>query len=338
MNTIPVAEVTRGGIVESEHRGAVAVVTATGRLLAFAGDPHLVTFLRSSSKPLQAIPAIETGAADAAGLNPRHLALMCGSHGADPDHTAAVSEILAAAGRAERDLQCGTHPPLDPAVRERFAASHTAPTQLHHNCSGKHAGMLVLAQHLHAPRDLPYTDVTHPVQQRILAAVADMAGLPASEIVLGIDGCSVPNFAMPLNAAARAFARLLNPDGLAPDRAAAALRLADAMRAYPKMVSWESGFDTRLMQAVPGIVSKGGAEAYHAMALPAGMVRDEAIGIALKIADGASRARDAVALAVLAQLGLAIPSELADLVRPEVRNWRGMHVGEIRPVVRLQFA
>lgn len=346
MPYLPLVEYTRGGIVESLHTGAVAVADAQGRLVASYGDPGLVTFLRSSAKPFQALPLVESGAAEAFDLTPRELALCCASHTGTDAHVEVAQSIQAKIGASEADLLCGVHDPTDPATAQRLLAHGLAATPNRHNCSGKHSGMLALARHHDWPL-ADYVNPRHPTQQAILAAFAEMCGLAPAEVVVGTDGCSAPNFAVPLASAATAFARLANPAGL-PHRRANALRtLFYAMTAHPEMVRGLGGFDTELMRRRPGLlVSKAGAEAYQGLGLAAGALRpgSPALGIALKVADGTGRAAAPAALAVLQQLGLLDDRDLELLAahghapRQPLRNWRGLAVGEARAVLSLDFS
>lgn len=349
----PVVEVTRGGVVESVHHGAVAVADVVGRLVAWAGDPETVTFLRSSAKPFQALPLIEIGAADAFGITPRELAVICASHSGTDEHVRVVGGLQARIGITESDLLCGVHMPYDPETARRMRAEGLQATPNQHNCSGKHTGMLAQARHRGEPL-VAYTDANHPVQQRIAQAFAEMAGLEAGQVRLGVDGCSVPTFAVPLRAAAQAYARLADPATLAPARAQASRRVFVAMTSHPELVAGPGRFDTHLMQATGGrVLSKGGAEGYRGMAIPPGAIGSgsPALGIAIKVSDGdlgrptdsppGQRAGGRVALAVLRQLEALRPDELDDLAEfgtRSVANWRGLVVGEIRACVRLQRA
>lgn len=335
----PLFEITRGPIVESIHFGAFAVVDSHGNLLASAGDPRLVTFLRSSAKPFQALPFLEQGGAERFGLTPKEIALMCASHSGTDAHVAALREMQAKIGVQADDLQCGMHDPMHQPTRDAMLLRGEANTPLRHNCSGKHTGMLAHAR----LRGLPtatYLEFDHPVQQSILRAFAEMCNVPLEEVRLGIDGCSAPNFAIPLYNAAWGFARLCDPFDLSPQRAAACRTLTAAMTTHPEMVAGPDRFDTLLMQVASGrIVSKGGAEGYQALGiLPGALAPDSpGIGIAIKISDGdpSDRARSGVALALLQSLGALHQSELAALaafgpVRP-LYNYRKLRVGESRP-------
>jgi L-asparaginase II len=342
MSYEPALEVLRGGRVESIHYGAVAVADSKGQLIAWAGDPQVDPFTRSSAKPFQALPLIESGAADAFGLTDRQLAVICGSHTGTPEHLEVVESIQRAAGIAEAELQCGVHSPYDGAEARRLRAADETPRINHNNCSGKHSGMLALAVHLGGPRS-SYLERDHPVQRRILAAVSQMSGVPEDSIGLGVDGCSAPNFALPLQAAATAYARLADPAGLPAAAGGACRRVYQAMAANPRMVSGPGGFDTRLIELGGSRwIAKGGAEGYYAMALQAGALRpgSPALGVALKIAEGdaARRATTPVVLALLKELGWGgaqDPAFLLEFGPRRLQNWRGLDVGETRVVLNL---
>jgi L-asparaginase II len=340
----PMVEVTRGEIVESLHFGALAVVDVSGRLLASYGDPDTVTYLRSSAKPFQALPFLEMDGDRAFGLSSEEVALMCSSHAGTDEHVRVVQSMQAKTGVSESDLLCGTHPPYDEETAERLRRQGEQPTPNRHNCSGKHTGMLAHAR----LRGLPienYIDPSHPVQQMILQTFAEMCGLPAERVEIGVDGCSAPNFAVPLRAAAWAYARLCDPTGLAPKRADACRRITAAMTENPVMVSGAGRFDTRLMELTGGrLVSKGGAEGYQAIGVLPGATGpgSPALGIAFKIADGdgADRARHTAAVELLRQLGVLTDEQVGSLsdygTRP-VYNWRHLEVGEIRARFALEL-
>lgn len=346
MSYLPLVELTRGGIVESLHHGALAIADVQGRLVASYGEPGIVTFLRSSAKPFQALPLVESGAAQAFDLPARELALACASHRGMDMHAEAAASLQARIGATEADLLCGTHEVGHIPTAERLLLAGLEPTPNRHNCSGKHSGMLMLARHLGHSLD-DYVDPDHPIQRLILTTFAEMCDLAPGEVVVGIDGCSAPNFAVPLHSAATAFARLAGPGGL-PHRRANALRtIFYAMTAYPEMVCAPGTFDTELMRLRPGLlVSKGGAEGYHGLGLAPGALRPDspALGMALKVADGNSRAVPVAVLEVLRQLGLLDEADLETLdihgFRPRraLRNFRGLAVGEIRPAFHLDFS
>lgn len=329
-------EVTRGPLVESRHCGALAVVAADGTLRLALGDCARPVFPRSAVKAIQALPLVESRAADAFGFGPRHLALAIASHSGTPAHTALVADMLARAGATPADLECGAHAPFDEAARRELARGGEAPSALHNNCSGKHAGFIALARHLGVPV-AGYAAPDHAVQQAVAAALAALTGIALGPEIRGTDGCSIPAFAMPLAALARAFARLATGEGLPPARAAAAARLVGAAAAHPDLVAGEGRFDTAAMRLLgPRAFVKSGAEGVLCAAVP-----ERGLGIALKADDGASRAAEAAMAATLAamlELGEAEVDGLARLRAPPVRTRRGAAVGEVRPASALAEA
>ena len=351
-NAAPLFELTRGAIVESLHYGAVAVVNAQGRLLYSYGDPYSVCFLRSSAKPFQAVPFFEGGGPEALGLSLEEQALICASHEGSDAHVQVVTSIQAKAGVRESDLQCGVHMPGDSAAYKALIARNEAPTRNRNNCSGKHTAMLAQAKRRGLPLDT-YLEMSHPVQQDILAAFSEMSGVPRGKIEIGIDGCSAPNFAVPLYNGALAFARLTDPRGLPASRRAAAAAIVRAMTSHPEMISGRDEFDCRLMRAAGGkIVCKRGAEGYQAIGILPGVLQNESmgVGIAFKVSDGDllfrtidiephNRVRPAVALEILRQTGALSKEQLHGLSEfgPElpVHNHRGTQVGTSRPVLSL---
>jgi L-asparaginase II len=323
-------EVWRGGRVESEHRGAIAVVEPNGKLIAHAGDVGLVSYLRSSAKPFQLLPLAESGAADRFGFTDAELAVMAGSHSGEPRHVAAVQSILDKIGLSAEALQCGSHAPFNAEAAQALRAASREPSILHNNCSGKHAGMLAQA----LDRSLSthdYLDPQHPVQVAIRQRLAELGGITIDEIGVGVDGCSAPCFAMPLKAAALAFARLAEAGS--GTQAAGLARVARVMIAHPEMVAGEGRLDTDLMRAAPKrLVSKGGAEGYHGMGV---VVKDgPALGIAIKIGDGdGRRGGHPVVIETLRLLGVLDDAALAKLKNYHtwpITNHRGLEVGEVR--------
>ncbi len=342
----PVFEVTRGGIVESLHFGAAVVVDSNGRVLSWVGDPQIVTFMRSSTKPIQALPFIEAGGDQFFHLTSRELAIICGSHDGSDEHLSVIQGLQAKMGIREDDLLCGVHPPLDEITADQLKIRGENPTSNRHNCSGKHTAMLAYASML-GKSAADYVDFDHPVQQKILSAIAEMCDLPISSVVVGRDGCSVPAFAVPLYNAALSYARLSDPQNLSPERAAACRRITSAMLTNPVMVAGSKRFDTRLMQ-VGGkrMISKGGAEGFLAIGiLPDVLCVDSpGIGIAIKVSDGDSsnRVRPAMALEILRQTNILSEKELDALADygPMLitKNWRRIVVGENRPIFALHKA
>ncbi|MCD1257920.1 asparaginase [Paenibacillus athensensis] len=328
-----VVRVCRGPLTESVHRGHMAVIGADGRLVAEAGDARLVTFARSAAKPLQALPVIEAGAADAYGFTAAELALLSSSHSGEAEHVEAAAALLGKLGLSAAQLQCGVHEPFDAAAAHRLRELGELPTSLHNNCSGKHAGMLALALQLGAPT-AGYMDAAHPVQLLMRSAVAAMCGLSEAALHIGVDGCGVPVFGMALDRLAYAYARLGTPEDLPAERAAACARVVAALRTHPRLLAGSGRFDTRLIEATNGrLIGKMGAEGVFAVCMPG-----QGLGMALKIADGQQRALYPAVSEALRQLGWLQPGELlklAEFHEPVQRNWQGTKVGRILPEVRL---
>lgn len=329
----PLAALVRGDTVESVHAGHVAVVDAQGRVVFAAGNPAALVYTRSTLKPLQALPFVVGGGLARFGYTSAQTALLCASHSGEAHHVAAAASILAAAGCREDELLCGSHEPYF------YDATKTYPppppySSLAHNCSGKHAGMLACCA-LHGWTHAGYVETTHPLQQAIRAAVARTCSVAEATLVAGTDGCSAPNYAMPLAALAHAYARLATarPDDSDPECAALGT-LAAAMRAHPQMVSGTARSDLALAQAGGGDwLPKAGAEGVQALG-----VTSKGLGIAIKVADGQARALPTITVAILQQLGLidgAPAGTIARFTRPALRNLRGMVVGYMQSSVRL---
>jgi L-asparaginase II len=321
-------EVVRGPLVESCHRGAVAVCDAKGGVVAAWGDIGRPVYPRSAVKPLQALPLVESGAADRFSLSDQELALACASHAGDAVHVALVGAWLSRLGLSAEDLECGAHPPADAAAARALIAEGGTPSALHNNCSGKHTGMLTTARHLGEPTR-GYIAAEHPVQRRIARVLGEMADSPPERTPWAVDGCGIPTYGLPLSGIATAMARLARPDGLGPVRQQAATRLTAAMAAHPHLVAGSSRLCTEVMQAAPSVLIKGGAEGAYAAILP-----QQGLGVALKIADGAGRAAEVAVLAVLRRLGCFTPAEeeaLRSRIEPPVNNVVGKAVGVIRP-------
>ncbi|MCC0079154.1 MAG: asparaginase [Rhodobacter sp.] len=316
---VPLVDVWRGGRLESQHRGHAVICDASGVVEAW-GDPEAVIYPRSSCKMLQALPLLESGAG--AALDDRRLALACASHQGSAMHVAAVSAWLADMGLAEGDLRCGAHEPTDIAERNRLICTGDAFCQLHNNCSGKHAGFLMLNRHLGGGPD--YVEVDHPVQKAVRAAFEEVTGEESPGY--GIDGCSAPNFATSVSGLARAMARFATA-GENDARGRAMVRLRGAMAAHPEMVAGETRACTELMRAMDGVAIKTGAEAVFVAIVP-----QKRLGVALKVVDGGTRASEAAIVGLLARLGVLDPAHPAALKRlgaPQT-NWRGFAWGEIR--------
>jgi L-asparaginase II len=317
-------EITRGPLVESVHRGAIAVSDARGALKLAIGDVESPTFPRSALKPIQAVPLVESGAADRFGLSDAELALACASHSGEPPHTERVAAWQARIGCSVADLACGPQRPLHEPTATAMILKGERWTPLHNNCSGKHTGFMTLARGLGAPVS-GYQEVDHPVQRQVETTLKEMAGL-SGELPWGVDGCTVPNFALPLAALARAMAAIADSSGQPAARAQACARLLSAMTAHPELVAGTGRACTVLMRQAPGIAVKTGAEGVYIAILPA-----LGLGAALKIDDGAKRASETVLAALLIALG-AVKNEghARSLALAPVLNTRGVAIGERR--------
>jgi len=321
-------EVTRGGRVESVHRGAVAVLDADGAVAFSAGDIEAAVFPRSAVKALQALPLVESGAADRLGLTDAEIALACASHNGEPAHVAAAEAMLRKAGQDAGCLECGAHWPSLQAATLALAASGAKATALHNNCSGKHSGFICLA--CDAGDDpAGYVQPEHPAMRRITAALAETTGTVLDARNRGIDGCSIPTYAIPLQALALAFAHFGTGHGWHPDRAAASVRIRAAVAEHPFMIAGTGRFDTEVMQAFGArVFAKTGAEGVYCVALP-----DLGLGIAVKCDDGAGRAAELVTATLLSRfLGEGVPEKWA---RPVLRNWNRIEVGTLQAAAAL---
>lgn len=328
MNANPaLVEVLRGGTVESRHRVSVVVSDSAGRHPLALGDVAAPVFPRSAIKVMQALPLVESGAARALGFTPAELALVTASHNGEEAHVEGARALLDRVGRDETCLVCGAQWPGREDDRGRLHRAGLRPSRLHNNCSGKHAGFVCFA--VHAGLDpAGYGDLDHPVQREIAAAIADVTGVDLDRAPVGHDGCSIPTWALPLDAVACGFARLATGEGLAPQRAAAGRLLIEAAIAHPFMIAGTNRFCTDFIGACGGeVYVKTGAEGVFAAALP-GL----GLGLAVKCDDGAARAAEVVTATVVARLlGRTDDPALARFLRPEIRDWNGATVGELRP-------
>jgi len=307
-------ELHRGSVVESRHRVHAAVVDRDGLLVAHAGDPDFVTYMRSAAKPFQALPLVEDGVVQAFGLTTEDLALACASHSSEPGQVERVRGFLRRVGATPEQLLCGPHTPLSDEVARDYAARGVRLEAIHSNCSGKHTGMLGLARH-HGWPTAEYTRPDHPVQRRCLAEVSRWTGVPEREIGTGTDGCGVVCFAVPLRAMARSYARLGSGER-------GAVALVGAMVSHPQLVAGAGRPCTEMMTSNPGkLIAKVGAEGVYAA-----LVLDQGLGVALKVEDGHGVAATLAMAAVVQELGLVRPDRLA--ARP-VTNARGETVGRL---------
>jgi len=322
------AEMIRGNWVENRYRGAFAVVDASGRIIASAGDISRPIFPRSAVKSMQALAMVTSGSIGRFDLTDEELALACASHRGEDVHVEGVVHFLEDLGLSRDDLECGAHAPSDPEARETLRERHEEPSALHNNCSGKHSGMLSVALAMGVPTR-GYVERDHPVQQRVRAAIEAVIGEDLTEGKCGTDGCSIPTWAAPISAFARGFARMATGEGLTPDLAAGAQRLFDAATRHPHLVAGRGYMDTVVMEAFNGrLMHKGGAEGVQC-----GAIRDKGWGYALKCDDGNMAASHAMAAALL--LAVADPNEeeakaLRRWQEQVVRNVRGLDVGMIR--------
>ncbi|HEX4861295.1 MAG TPA: asparaginase [Rhizomicrobium sp.] len=314
-------ELTRGPIVESVHRGSVAVAHASGKIVFALGDLDTPVYPRSSLKPIQTLPLVESGAADAFGIGDEEIALACASHSGESMHTTRVAAWLSRIGCVEGDLACGAHPSRYEPVAEEMIRRGETPTRIFNNCSGKHTGFLSVARHWDiATKGYEHHD--HPVQRAVAKALSELSGIE-SEFPWGIDGCAAPNFAVPLAAQARAFAGLTGERGK---------RIVRAMTSYPELVSGTGRTCAILMRSTKGRAAvKTGAEGFFA-----GIVPELNLGIAIKIDDGTGRAADTAMAAILDKLGVLGEDEAArKILRAPVTNTVGAVVGERRVAAAL---
>jgi L-asparaginase II len=340
------AKVYRGKTIESVHYGSIAVVDSKGKLIHFLGDPYFVTYLRSSAKPFQTIPLITSGAAKEFGLTQKEIAIISGSHNGQKIHTDTVKSILKKIGLSEKDLHCGVHIPhyytannITPSKGNRF-------TSIHHNCSGKHSGVLALS--VYFGWDIKnYLDKNHPAQKMILKAVSEICQYPGKKIGIGIDGCGMPVFAMPIYNMAVGFSNLvsrcrkdsssilINHNSKDEKTSKAYKMIVDSMRKYPEMVSGEGRLDLGLAIASKNnILVKAGGEA-----LSCSGILDKGWGIAVKIADGGQKAIGPVVIEALRQMGLLKEKgikKMGKFAHPVIKNFRGDEVGFIQAEFRLK--
>ena len=328
MSNPVVVEAWRGERVESAHRGSGVAVDADGAVVMAFGDVERAVYPRSAVKALQALPLIESGAADQLGLTAREIALACASHSGEEAHVALARAMLARAGRDERALECGAHWPLGERAARALARSGAVPSALHNNCSGKHAGFICIAC-AHGIDPKGYTAPDHPVQREVAAAIANVTQARLDEDMRAIDGCSIPAYAIPLKALALGFARFGAGRRFTTARGKAAARIRAAVAAHPGMVAGPGRFDTEIMTILGGrAFTKSGAEGVYCAALP-----ELGLGVAVKADDGAGRAAQVMMAALLDRLGgfdEGLRAKLAPFVQPRLVNWSGIAVGVLR--------
>lgn len=328
MSNPVLVEVTRGNLVESRHRGVVIAVDGDGRTVFSLGETDSAVFPRSACKAMQALPLMESGAADAYGFGNRELALACSSHSGEPEHVELAAKMLAAAGRDVSALECGAHWSSDQKTLIGQARSLEAPTALHNNCSGKHSGFICACCHS-GTEVKGYVGYDHPLQREIRGAMESLTGAILAKDNCGVDGCSIPTYAVPLKGLAHGFAKMATGVGLEAERARASKRLIEACMAEPFYVAGTKRACTRLMKTAPGrIFAKTGAEGVFCAAIP-----EKGIAIALKCEDGTTRAAEAMVAATLSRFFRDEPELHAALMAQanhSMHNWNGIHVGDVR--------
>jgi L-asparaginase II len=325
INPVPMVEIWRGPFLESLHTGHAVVCDDTGQIVQTWGDPDAVILPRSSSKMLQALPLLASGAADAFGLTKEQLALSCASHNGAAIHTDRVQSWLDDLGLSDDDFKCGTQTPSDKPAREALIRAHAEPCRMHNNCSGKHSGFLTLTKHLGAGPD--YVALDHPVQKACLEMFEETTGVTSPGY--GIDGCSAPNFATTVHGLARSMAFFASAHTRNDTVSQGAARLTEAMGLHPDLVAGEGRACTELMRAMNGKVAiKTGAEAVFVAIIP-----EKKLGVALKITDGTTRASECAIASILVNLGVLDPNHPATLKRRNapIQNWDGLETGMIKP-------
>jgi L-asparaginase II len=323
-------EVTRGEITESVHMGDIAVVNCSGEILHGFGDPGRISYMRSASKPIQAVAMLECGVYEKYGLGLEEVAVMLSSHSGEPMHIAVLERLLEKTGVEVSSLRCGTHRPLSAEASVEMMRNGKLPSPLHNNCSGKHIGQIAAAM-ARGYRTENYDSPDHPIQKDLLNVVSEFAGLKPGEIKLGIDGCGVPVYGMPLKNMAQAYANLCNPGFMGGKYGTSCGRVLSAMTVYPELIGGKGRFDTELLRHFGNrLIAKSGFEGVFCLGLTG-----KGIGIAIKVEDGNKRAVSPAVMEILRQLQIVPEEELADMEdywHPHVHNHRGENVGEIRPV------
>ncbi|MFN7023973.1 MAG: asparaginase [Pseudorhizobium sp.] len=321
-------EVTRGNIVESRHRGLGIVVDGDGKTLLSFGEADAGVFPRSACKAMQALPLVESGAADAYAFGEKELAIACASHSGEDEHVALASSMLERAGRHASALECGWHWSSDQKTLIHQARTLEKPNALHNNCSGKHSGFVCTCSHIGYEVE-GYVNYEHPLQQDIRGTMESLTGATLGHDNCGIDGCSIPSYAMPLRGLAHGFAKMVTGQGLEPVRAKASRRLMDACMAEPFYVAGTNRACTKLMQVAPGkIFAKTGAEGVFIAALP-----EQGIAMAVKCEDGTTRAAESMIFALIARYfdkEGETHATLMTMANHALKNWKGTHVGDIR--------
>lgn len=313
----------RGAQLESVHYGSYCVVR-DGEILRRRGDMELPVFYRSAAKPIQAVAVVESGAPERFGFTDRELAMVVGSHSGSRMHAQTAVSMLAKIGVDESILHCGGHRSLDRGVYEGYVREGYSWGRIEDNCSGKHSGMIGAAAAWGEDPAL-YAEPGSRIQRENLANVALFTGVAAGDIPSGVDGCGVPSFALPVPAMARSMARFTTPDDLPDSKARAARRVMDVVTRHPEMVAGEGRFDTTVIRESGGrVICKEGAEGVQVIG-----VVGERFGMAIKIADGGTRAQQAVAATLLVEFGMLGKEVLARWLARPILSREGNPVGEL---------
>ncbi|MEO6589500.1 MAG: asparaginase [Pyrinomonadaceae bacterium] len=333
------AEVIRSETVESIHRGHLIILNADGETLFEIGDPEMVTFFRSASKALQAIPCLTSGAAEYFNFGEKEIALACASHSGEEIHTKIAAGMLEKIGLNESDLRCGAHLPFNEKRADEMIRNNEKPTQLHNNCSGKHAAMLAFAKFTNADIET-YEHIENPIQQKILETIALFTNIPKDEIKLAVDGCCAPNFAVSLKAMARSFVKLVDPpDDFEEDLKTACRKIVEANIKHPELIGGTERLDTLLLEAGRGqFITKIGADGVWLCGILPSEKFPRSLGIALKIEDGDDkRARAVISVEILRQLGIFDEDTLKEISPLPILNRRSETVGKVKAVFNLNL-
>jgi len=339
-DTVPLVEKTRGELVETVHRGVIAIVSPDGEIRYSAGNPEFKTFLRSSAKPFQLLPTIEAGAIKAYDLQDHEIAVMCSSHSGEEYHLDAVRQILSKIGLDESALDSGVHPPSDVSSHETLIRKGQKPTAIHSNCSGKHAGILTLCQ-LKGFSTLSYLDQSHPAQQLIRQTLSELAEVELSDADVAIDGCGVPTFALPVWRIGLLFAKFSTASINGTNRQQALAQIRNSMTKKPMYVSGSNRFCAKLTRHYPNqLVMKSGAEGVYGLGLA-----ETSLGLGMKIETGASEPREISILETLRQLSQCESISMSSYLRQSfgrlsgqkpIYNFHNQNVGRTYPVFQLR--
>ncbi len=330
------AHTTRGDGIESVHYGSIVVTDNKGNVLYYVGDPEMFTFTRSSAKPIQAVPVYESGAVDHFGFTVSGQAILCGSHNGSERHVAQAKENLDKIGLDESYLKCGIHPPSEYRIRNILPRREETFSPLQHNCSGKHSGQLALALQMNCD-PARYLEFDYDVQQRVFETVCQIYEMKPGDVKIGTDGCSLPNFGMPLRNMAIAFANIITGKTSIAGHEKVFERIVTAIQTDPFMVSGDGRFDLALMQALPNeIICKVGGEAVECVG-----IAEKGWGLAAKVSDGNVRGLYPAVVEALRQLEILPEDRLSfveDFVMPKLRNYRDIHYGDVVPCFKLKKA